>query len=384
MAIQPLKVDELAEVLAIDFDDAEEIPKLNPSWRWEDQERALLTSCSSLIAIVGTGRSRVVQFTHFSVREYLTSTRLATSSQVVSRYHIALGPAHTTLAQVCVSVLLQLDDHYGQDHVRKNVPLVEYAAVHWVNHAQFEDVATRLKGTEYLFDLDKPYFAAWRQLHDIELNGRSAYSNLCKFLDFSKSKSESTPLYYASLFGFHGLVERLIIKYPRDLNAIGGYYMTPFVAALAGRHFQVAQLLYRNGASVDLQGTMSNTPLHSAVHYGDLEMIRGLLECKANVDARNIYGDTPLLFALTLRRLDDPEAVQILLGHGADPNARTDDGSTALHFASEYGNAEIARVLIEHGADVEVKDDEGKTPLVLASEGGHEKIIELLLEHLTK
>jgi hypothetical protein len=56
VAIRPLQVEELAEVLAIDFDNAE-IPKLNPSWQWEDQERALFMSCSSLIAIVRTGHS---------------------------------------------------------------------------------------------------------------------------------------------------------------------------------------------------------------------------------------------------------------------------------------------------------------------------------------
>ena len=36
-AVRPLQVKELAEVLAFDFD-AEGIPKLNPNWRWEDQE----------------------------------------------------------------------------------------------------------------------------------------------------------------------------------------------------------------------------------------------------------------------------------------------------------------------------------------------------------
>jgi hypothetical protein len=149
-------VEELAEVLAIDFNDAEGIPKLNPSWRWEDQERALLTSCSSLIAIVDTGYSRVVQFSHFSVKEYLTSERLATSSQDVSRYHITFGTAHTILAQACVSVLLQLDD------ATKDSPLAIYGAECWARHAQFEDVASRIKGMEHLFDLDKPYFKAWR------------------------------------------------------------------------------------------------------------------------------------------------------------------------------------------------------------------------------
>ncbi|KAF8463735.1 hypothetical protein DFH94DRAFT_606114, partial [Russula ochroleuca] len=102
VAIWPLHVEELAEVLAIDFDNAEGIPKLNPNWRWENQEQALLTSCSSLIAIVVTGSSRVVQFLHFSVKEYLTSAHLATSSQDVSHYHIVLGTTHTILAQACL------------------------------------------------------------------------------------------------------------------------------------------------------------------------------------------------------------------------------------------------------------------------------------------
>jgi hypothetical protein len=106
-AVRPLQVEELAEVLAVDYEDEEGIPRLNPNWRWEDQEQALLTSCSSLIAVVESGASRVVQFSHFSVREFLTSDRLSTSSGDVLQYHIALEPAHTILAQACMSALLR-------------------------------------------------------------------------------------------------------------------------------------------------------------------------------------------------------------------------------------------------------------------------------------
>ena len=49
VAIRPLRVAELAEVLAVDYDDSEGIPRLNADWRWEDQEKALLIACSSLI-----------------------------------------------------------------------------------------------------------------------------------------------------------------------------------------------------------------------------------------------------------------------------------------------------------------------------------------------
>ena len=62
VAIWPLRVAELAEVLAVDFEDAEGIPRWKPDWRWEEQELALLSACSSLISIVQAGRSRVVAF----------------------------------------------------------------------------------------------------------------------------------------------------------------------------------------------------------------------------------------------------------------------------------------------------------------------------------
>jgi hypothetical protein len=76
---------------------------------------------------------------------------------------------------------------------------------------------------EYLFDLDKPYFVAWLQLHDIDAN---------TFLQFShSSKSGATPLYYAALCGFQDLVEYLIVDYPNQVNARGGYLLTPLVAA---------------------------------------------------------------------------------------------------------------------------------------------------------
>ena len=375
-AIRPLRVEELAEVLAVDFDDASGIPKLNPSWRWEDQEQALLTSCSSLITIVDTGRSRVVQFSHFSVKEFLTSARLATSSQDVLRYHIVFGAAHAIMAQACLSVLLRLDNLIEDGSIEKRFPLAGYAAEHWVRHAQFEDVALRIKGIEVLFDPDKPYFEAWRQLHDMETNLR--------FSSFYRNPviGEKTPLYYAALCGFQNLVEQLIVKHPQYVNIIGGKFMTPAVAALAGKHFQVAQVLHRNGSSVDPGDEFQTTPLHYAAHNEDLENVQALLDCGADVNPLDDFGCTPLDFAST-GGFNNPRVVRLLLDHGAIPNvrARLSDGLTTLHRASQTGRAEMVRLLIEHGADVEMKDAIGRTPLEVASGEQRDEIIRLLLEH---
>jgi hypothetical protein len=378
-ANRPLRVEELAEVLAIDFNDAQGIPKLNPSWRWEDQERALLTSCSSLITIVGRGRSRVVQFSHFSVKEYLTSERLATSIQDISRYHIAFNTAHTILAQACVSVLLQMDHR----DATKKAPLAAYGAEYWVRHAQFEDVASRIKGMEHLFDLDKPYFATWRGLHDIDSKPRPG----SPFYNFVSSKSgEDTPLYYAALCGFTNLVEKFIVNHPQHVNAIGGYYLTPAVAALAGRHFELAQALHRNGSSVEPRNKYESTPLHMAAVNGNLEMVQVLLEYGVDANARNRSCNTPLGYAAASidSHCDDPGVARMLLAHGADPNIQSKIGYSPLHSASNRGRIEIVRLLIGHGANVEVKNDDGRTPLDLARSKQHGEVVKLLSEHLAK
>jgi len=319
----------------------------------------------------------VVQFSHFSVKEYLTSERLATPSDV-SRYHVTFEPAHTILAQACVSALLQLDDHDEQDDVEKNAPLAVYAAEYWVRHVQFEDVAPRIKGMENLFDPDKPYFAAWHMLHDIDTT--SPDEQVFYHFRHRSETGANIPLYYAALCGFANIVEELIAKHPQHMNAIGGYYRTPAVAALAGRHFQLAQVLHRNQSSVEPRGSFENTPLHSAAYNGDLEMVQVLLDYGVDVNTKNNIGCTPLNFASLRGHHNEPTVARLLIEHGADPNTLDVTGFTPLHRASRRGRIEMVLLLIEHGAHVEVKDNRGRTPLDVASERQHE-IIELLLEH---
>ena len=381
VAIRPLRVEELAELISFDFDD-EGLPKLNESWRWEDQEQAVLSSCSSLIAIVDTEDSRVVQFSHFSVKEFLTSPRLSTSSGDLSCYQVNLDPAQTILARACLSVLLQLDDHVTKDRVQQDFPLAGYAAEHWASHAKFKDELTHLrKGMEDLFDVDKPHFSAWLRLHDIDTNRRGT-----TFYQFTpRNKSEAGPLYYASLCGFLGLARYLIGKYPEQVNARGGYYMTPLVAALSRGHFQTADLLHHNGADPNVHGSDEWTPLHSAAHYGDLRTAKALIGYNADIDARNVWGHTPLHNAAWNSTPNRANVVRLLLDHGADVNSRAKDGSTSLHAAAYEGSLEVARVLLEHGADVQAEDEGGWTPLKSASKHhNHDEWMKLLREHGAK
>ena len=390
VAVRPLRVEELAEVLAVDFGDEEGLPKLNPHWRWEDQEQALMSSCSSLIAIVESDGSRIVEFSHFSVKEFLTSYRLASSSGDISRYHIDLEPAHIILAQACMSVLLWSDDRVEEGGIGNISPLAGYAAEHWVVHAQFGRVSSPSlrSAMEYLFDPDKPYFVAWVQLYDIDTYPDSKSSSLYWFAVVTKSLA--TPLYHAALCGFEDLVEHLIVKYPQHVNTSGGYYMTPLVAALAGRHFRIAELLRHNGADVDVSGYHGETPLHSAAWYGDLEMVRILLEFHADVNALGLNKWTPIHYVSqspsgdafrNIPRSPLHNVTRLLLEYGADANARNNGGSTPLHEAAYNGRTEVVLVLLEHGANIGAKDNQGRTPLHEAADHKRVELVRLLLEH---
>ena len=382
VAVRPLHVEELAEVLAVDFGDEEGLPKLDPHWRWEDQEQALLSSCSSLIAIVESDGSRIVEFSHLSVKEFLTSYRLASPSEDVSRYHIDLEPAHLIFAQACMSVLLRSDDLVEEGGIGNISPLAGYAAEHWVVHAQFERVSSLFlrKPMEYLFDPDKPYFAAWVQLYDIDTYPDSKSSSLHSFA--VETKSDVTPLYHAALCGFEDLVEHLTLLHPQLVNTRGGYYVTPLVAALAGRHFRTAQFLDRMGADANVSGRDGETPLHSAARYGDLETVQVLLDYQANVHAHlgaeSDQGRTPLREAAYNGRV---EVVRVLLEHGAHLGAEDNHGGTSLHVAVVNWREDAVRVLLEGGANVGAEDNQGRTPLHKAADRGRAEVVLVLLEH---
>jgi ankyrin repeat protein len=372
VSIRPLHVEELAEILAVQFD-AGEFPEFNSDWRFGDAEEAVLSVCSNLISVVDVGGSQVVQFSHFSVKEFLTSDRLAAAREGLSGYYIVPHSAHTVLAQASLSVLLQLDDSMINKDSVKDFPLSGYAAQYWVDHGQFENVSSTIQvAMERLFNPDKPYFSAWVWIYDIDnpwrANMRTTHPN----------RPPATPLYYAVLCGFRSLIEHLVSTYPKDMDTKGGYHKSPLLAAFVKDDIGTASSLLQRGADVNVLDKLGVSPLHQASQGGRLDIVQLLLDHGADINLQNSQGIPPLGLA---SRAGNIELLRLLLQRGANVNSQNKSGRSVLYSAARCGHLNVVQLLIESGANVDLQTKHGSNPLYFASSEGHIKLAELLIQH---
>lgn len=77
--------------------------------------------------------------------------------------------------------------------------------------------------------------------------------------------------------------------------------------------------------------------------------------------------------------LEDAAAVKAFLQGGMNPNAKNENGETALTYAIQYKDPKVIKVLIEK-ADFNMKDDLGNSPIHLAVTTKKDEIFDLLLE----
>jgi ankyrin repeat protein len=406
-AIRPLYVEELAEIFTIEFDQ-DAARDLKEGWRPENPEEAVLSACSTLITVIDNDKgSKIVQFSHFSVKEFLTSDRLRASEVGNIRlYHIPLNAAHTILAQACLTVLLQLDSKIDKKRLA-TFPLAFYAAQHWFDHAKYEDVEPRVQDAmEELFDPTKPYLASWVWIHDVD-RGRKTIDTLPDH----PSVPKATALYYAVSCGLCGSAKYLISTRGEDVNAKCGYQGTPLSAAsywghlnavsllldhgadvnipnehgrsplcvaYRGRHLDVMRLLLEHGAAPDVEYDFWGRIIHDASCYRQAEAIRLLLQHKADVNAITKANWTPLHWA---SYSGCANAAQILLDHGADINPISSIGETPLFHASEVGCVEVVRLLLARGADAHIQNSYGQTPFQVATRKKYSHVVQLLVEH---
>ena len=179
-----------------------------------------------------------------------------------------------------------------------------------------------------------------------------------------------TPLLLALYHDRQEIVEVILVRDPPlDVHEAAALGRVDALAALLRRSTRRATEFSRDGF----------TPLHLAAYFDRPDAASLLLGRGAEIDARStnprLTSMTPLHSAAAG---GSTGVAAILLDHGADPNATQPGGWTALHQAAANGNLGLCRALLEHEADPAPMADDRSRPLDFAIENGHQEIVELL------
>jgi ankyrin repeat protein len=184
-----------------------------------------------------------------------------------------------------------------------------------------------------------------------------------------------TPLHCAALQGHLTAVECPIVC-GADLTAANKEGAHPLHLAVANGMVAVAKVLLVSGA--DVVDTGIATALHHAAMAGELAAVQLLIGQGADLEAKQHNGCTALHLAA---RQGYAAVSEVLLVRGADPMALDTDNATPLHYAARAGQYTPAEILIFRGAEASAVDVENATPLHYAAAAGHLALVEFLVQN---
>jgi ankyrin repeat protein len=188
----------------------------------------------------------------------------------------------------------------------------------------------------------------------------------------------------------------LLIRAGANVNAANDLRVTPLSLACTNGSAALVELLLNAGANPKTPIATGETPLMTCASSSSADAVRMLVARGADVNAKQpSQNQTALMWAAAGHH---PHVVGLLIELGADLQAHTRRGFTALHFAARVGDLESTRVLLAAGASVDIRSQPdlleeggvarrgdaeasaGSTPLLVATVRGHVPLALFLLE----
>ena len=179
----------------------------------------------------------VIKLSHFSVKEYLVSNR------VEEHFSIDEKTSHLKISKFLIAYLLQFDDSSVPltETWLDSMPLVEYAAEHWIGHAKSGGKdSTVLQLILCLFISKSAPLKNWIRIYNIDERWPWRRKNL-----LMEVEKVCSGLYYSSLAGMEE-VSDCLLRNGENANTEGGRFENPLQAASYEGHDTIVKLLLRS------------------------------------------------------------------------------------------------------------------------------------------
>jgi ankyrin repeat protein len=205
------------------------------------------------------------------------------------------------------------------------------------------------------------------------------------------SKMGNTPLITAAFANGASEVVKALIKAGANVNAANGASGNAVTAAAEAGDLKTLRMVLDHGGNPDstthiVESGAGASALMIASQMGHIDCVKLLLERGAKLNLRTEHGNALNFAAFS----DRHEVARFLLDRGIEIDApgqrivsfrRGDKGFTPLIYAclSERNDPTLVKWLIDRGADVNAKSSSGETALSVALQRGKTKIVSTLL-----
>lgn len=377
-AKRPLRVEELCQALAVEWDGEGEPP------RELDMDNilkadSLVDVCAGLVVI--DSESGVIRLVHFTAEEYFR------------RHRDEVFPeAGREIVKTCVAFLSFDIANHRRWWSRIEAPGDDGSEYDGSDDDGSDDYGggndkTSIKLTSDTHSTLQTFF------HSDVTNGKSLKS----FGNQRIHRSVYTFCFYAKNYWLHHLhdvglygLELLVLNFLEAKSSLlflslwapdADFFSEAqplHVAAAAGPSDLVALLLRKGSdieAELDPKSMPSMRPLHLAAEAGNAEVVKVLLATKADINRVAFGNKSSLCIAV---ENSHEKVVKLLLDAGAEFEAEDNDGWRPLYRAISEESEKVVKLLLDAGAKVEDEDENGWRPLHCAADGS-DKTMELLL-----
>ena len=154
-----------------------------------------------------------------------------------------------------------------------------------------------------------------------------------------------------------------LIKRGMDLNTVDRQGNTLLIQSVQRDSPELFEYLMQRRARVNTRNKNGETAVSIAAYLGRAQYVQRLVEAGAEL---NSFGWPPITYAAYNGHA---AIVEYLIRHGADVDGKTENGSTALFFASRFGHTDIVQLLLKNGADPTIVNENDETAVDWALKG---------------